>query len=141
MALRAPRIAVDLEDFLVGLFAVLAFRGRLAVPGRGALLEEAAIQTIADLRPVADRYRVTLPFRILSGAMGRPSSNLMRALRKLERDGVLAHAEDGLTLRFSPNAAYGTLAALAAPVAFYERAAKAFQRAYAVARARQLRRA
>jgi len=138
---RKPPTDVHLVDFLAGVFAVLAMRGTTRLRAEPGVLDTALHETLKALVPVAEKLRVRPRFRITSTALGRSSSNLSRALRQLETEGVIERSGGDLLVRLTPTEAYVDLEALPFPLGFAERAAKALVRRHAIARIRHARRA
>ncbi len=139
LPLRKPRVGVDLVEFLEGILAVLAFRGRRTLEAQRGAFARALAETVDVMRPMADRYKVTLSFRVRSDSALVGRSTLAQALKRLQVDGVVLVSEGQVQIQAGEAAAYVLLEALPAPIQFYERAAKAFLRRYEVARIRAAR--
>jgi len=123
-------------DFLVGLFAVLALKGRLSWRAEHGVLDRALAETMEAVSDVAEKLRVRPRFRLAGDSLARPASNLARALSQMEHEGVIRIDGGELAVILSEAQAYVELEALPFPLAFAERAAKTFAKRHAVARIR-----
>jgi hypothetical protein len=127
---------VFLADFLAGLLAILALKGHTRFSARTGVLDAALRETLAQLRPAAEKTRVRARFRLASDALARPNSNLSKALARLEADGLVRRSTEEFVVSLSGPQAYVELEALPVPLEFVERAAKVFLKRHAIARIR-----
>ena len=122
---------MKLQDFLEGMFHVLAFRGQRRVPLVPNVFEEGLAATVDAVEKHAKREKIHFAFRVKAGTLAQPRSELSRAIRRLEKAGVIRIApgdKPQAELLFSPDAAYAELAATHLPIGLLERAAKLFYR-------------
>lgn len=140
MVAKAPPSELSLSEFLEGLFCVLAFREHRSVSVAPGVFEESLAQTLAEIEKQMKRERIRVAFRASPRALEQPGSALSKALRGLQKEGIIriqAEPQPLAHLLLTPSAAYGRLSTMTAPIGFLERAAKVLHRRLQVGRIRR----
>lgn len=120
---------VTLDEFVRGIFAVLAFRERPRLHLVSGVFEAALQDAVSLTAKMAERERLDVRFRITPEALANKTSNLSRLVAQLIDEGVVqttADAESASVIAWRKQEAYAYLARTPIPVNFLERAAKFF---------------
>jgi hypothetical protein len=137
---KAQTMDVTLDEFVTGVLAVLAYRGRTKVLLVSGPFETALRSTMDLVAKQAQREHLEFRFRVAPDALARSASNLSLTIKRLIAAGVLKvddDAEKPAEITWTKEAAYAYLARTPVPPQFLERSAKAFLRGLETARIRR----
>lgn len=118
-----------MDEFVTGILAVLAYRGRPRLLLVSGVFEPALLDAVEHTSKQAQRERLDVRFRVAKDALHRKTSNLSRLVARLVDEGVIRRAQEpeaASEIAWRKEEAYGYLARTPIPVHYLERAAKSF---------------
>jgi hypothetical protein len=128
---------LDLDEFVQGILAVLAYRGKTRLQLVAGVLDVALAQTMDVVAKQMARERLQPTFRLGSVGGKKLHAGLQASLGKLRKAGHIRDDGEWTILAWNPHDAFLWLSATVLPLNFLERAAKVFYGQHETARIRR----
>jgi hypothetical protein len=129
-------VDLELDEFLKGILAVLAYRGKTRLQLVPGVVDVALAKTMELLDKQLARERLQPTFRLSGLVPGKMHSGVKKAIRKLIDEEILQETGDTTPLMWNPHDAYLWLSATPLSLNLLERAAKIFYGQHETARIR-----
>lgn len=130
---------LNLDEYLTGIFAVLAYQGHNKIRFSTGIFDVALVQTLELMEKQMQRERVRPQFKLTKISAAGRSSALNQTLIALESGGVVERAatsNDWSRIVWNKDAGYNWLATTPFPISFFERSGKLFWKLHETARIR-----
>lgn len=127
---------LELDDFLKGILAVLAYRGKTKLQLVPGVVDVALAKTMELLDKQFAREKLQPTFRLTGLVPGKMHSGVKKALKNLKDDHILFDEGETTPLMWNPHDAYLWLSVTPLSLNLLERAAKIFYGQHETARIR-----
>lgn len=127
---------LELDEFLQGILAVLAYRGKTKLQLVPGVVDVALAKTMELLEKQLAREKLQPTFRLTGLVPGKMHSGVKKAIRKLQDDQILHDEGETTPLVWNPHDAYLWLSVTPLSLNLLERAAKIFYGQHETARIR-----